>query len=746
MYHIFTLEALLVSLIHFHQTYLINGIMTKEELMYDAPLKDPEDDILDRKQFAESFAKSIIGLKAKQEFVYGLYGRWGSGKSTIINFIEHFIEKYNETSAKEAQVLIFRFNPWIFSGAKDLTVTFLSQLRARLRMRDVSKKLKKCANKLELLENILSVATPVVKFIPGASEVIETGKNIISGMKNVAGSTSKVLHQDLHHIKDDIVKQLQNQKGKVLIIIDDLDRLLDEEVKNLMKMIKAVCDFPQTIYLLACDSKKVAGSLGSSNTDGHNYLEKIVQCTFNIPPPSRDKLNKLFLQNLEQIFELSQNKDLLFDKIEWGNLFYEGISPCFKTPRNVKTLINSIKVHYPVVQDEVNITDFVGVQALRVFYPKAYTIIDNNSEFLTGGTYGYDSEVKRARDFYENLHKQVQEEDLEYFKMLMSRLFANYKFIVSDNKFGYDSSSLEEWRMKRKVCIEECFDTYFTLFIPEDAFTLNVMAKIITLASDQLALKHELRSFIKSGRYNAFLRELLYFTTNIPVEKIQPMLQVIYDLSDELPPDDDHSSFVSLDINTLTLLVSSKLTRCLKQEQERFELLKTIFKNSESISTVVQQAYSLYSKAEQNQQNIVTSEHAKTLSTLALSKIKEFVINKKLSRAALFTHILFCWQGWESKDVVKEYVKELIKTNQGIIDFITGFLSLKNSQGVGDTVFSSKYYVSHKNILNFVEESEIALLTEKIPAIIANDRNLKDRSKKALEEFINHKNDPEGDL
>jgi predicted KAP-like P-loop ATPase len=179
-------------------------------------------------------------------------------------------------------------------------------------MRDVSKKLKKCANKLELLENILSVATPVVKFIPGASEVIETGKNIISGMKNVAGSTSKVLHQDLHHIKDDIVKQLQNQKGKVLIIIDDLDRLLDEEVKNLMKMIKAVCDFPQTIYLLACDSKKVAGSLGSSNTDGHNYLEKIVQCTFNIPPPSRDKLNKLFLQNLEQIFELSQNKDLLF--------------------------------------------------------------------------------------------------------------------------------------------------------------------------------------------------------------------------------------------------------------------------------------------------------------------------------------------------------------------------------------------------------------------------------------------------
>lgn len=716
--------------------------MTKEELEHDEDLKDPSLDILDRKQFAESFAKSIIRLKAKQGFVYGLYGPWGSGKSTIINFIEHFIEEHNEKSEGETKVLIFRFNPWMFSCTKNLTAAFLNQLRARLGMLGVSDNLKEFAKKLELMERVLSVAAPTLKLIPGTSAVIEGASHTLSGIKNSINSASEILAQDLHHIKKDIIERLEQQKDKILVIIDDLDRLLDDEVKDLMKMIKAVCDFPQVIYLLACDSRKVADSLSAGNTDGHNYLEKIVQCTFNVPRPSKNKLNKLFLQKLEEIVEPLKNKKLLFDEIEWGNLFYDGVSPCFKTPRNVKILINSIKAHYSAVQDEVNVTDFVGVQALRVFYPKAYAIVDDNSGFLTGDTYGYELEVKRTKDFYEHLHKQVHEEDLEYFQRLMSRLFPKYEFIVSDRKFGCDVSFLEGWRMKRKVCVEECFNTYFTLFIPEDTFTLNVMTEIITLANDQHALKLKLRSFIESGMYSAFLHELFHFTTNIPVGRIQPILQVIYDLSDEVPPEDDTSSFISPGIDTITLVISSKLIKRLEEEQERFELLKTLFENSESISMVIRQAYSIYSEIEQNQQNIVTSEHTEVLRTLALKRIKEFVSNKKLPQVGLFTHILFCWQKWESKDVVGKYIKELTSTNQGIIDFITGFLTLEKSQSIEDTVFSVKHRVSHKTILDFIEESELELLIQKARTILAEDNNLKDRQKGVLQTFIDEKDNP----
>lgn len=748
MYHIFTLKGLLVSLIHHHQTYLINGIMTKEELMYDAPLRDPKDDILDRKQFAESFAKSIIGLKAKQEFVYGLYGSWGSGKSTIINFIEHFIDQHNKKSDEKTKVIILRFNPWMFSCTNDLITLFLNQLRARLGMDGIADDLKKVADQLGLIESILSVAKIVVKCIPipFGNEFIENSKDMISGMKNVAGSTSKVLAKDLHHIKEDIVQQLQNQENKILIIIDDLDRLLDEEVKNLMKMIKAVCDFPQIIYLLACDSKKVADSLGSSDTNGHNYLEKIVQCSFNVPPPSRDKLNKLFLQNLEQIFELSQNKDLLFDKIEWGNLFYDAVSPSFKTPRNVKALINSIRAHYPAVQDEVNITDFIGVQVLRVFYPNAYTMIDDNSEFLTGWTDGADVKEKQAKDFYEQIHNQVSKEDLEHFKKLMSRLFPKYKAVHDNFRYGSDWLQ-QEWQRKRKVCSKECFDIYFTLFISEEVFTLNKMREIIALADSQSAFESKLRSFIEhdkinsKGRYKAFLNELTLFITEIPREKIQPLLQVIYDLSDEVPRDDNDSSFIPLDIHTNMLLISSKLTERLEQEQKMFELLKTIFENSKSISMIVQQTNSIYS---QKEQNIVTSEHAEALASLALKRLKEFISNKdkEVPKVAIFVKILYCWQKWESKDMVQKYIKELINTEQGAIDFITAFLTSVKSYSANDSVMSSKDCVPHKDILEFIEESELELLVQKARNIIINNSDLKERPQKALKAFIDQKDNP----
>ena len=83
-----------------------------EELKYDVPLSNPDDDILGRKKFAEGMAKSIIGLKSSEGFVYGLYGAWGTGKSTVINFIEHYVNDHNKKPDAETKIIVFRFNPW----------------------------------------------------------------------------------------------------------------------------------------------------------------------------------------------------------------------------------------------------------------------------------------------------------------------------------------------------------------------------------------------------------------------------------------------------------------------------------------------------------------------------------------------------------------------------------------------------------------------------------------------------------
>lgn len=64
-------------------------------------------------------AKSIIGLSANEGFVYSIYGPWGSGKSTVINFVEHYLREHNKKA--DNKNVVFKFNPWMFSGSENLT-------------------------------------------------------------------------------------------------------------------------------------------------------------------------------------------------------------------------------------------------------------------------------------------------------------------------------------------------------------------------------------------------------------------------------------------------------------------------------------------------------------------------------------------------------------------------------------------------------------------------------------------------
>jgi predicted KAP-like P-loop ATPase len=725
------------------------------DLKYDNPLIDPENDVLGRKRFSETLAKSIVGLDSSQGFVYGLYGPWGSGKSTVINFVEHYIDQHNKQENSETKIVVFRFNPWMFSGSENLTKVYLDQLRARLSMSDVSEKLQKVSKNLELIEQGLSFATPVANFFfPGSAGAIESIRSSVSSSKEIADTTASSLQRDLHHIKEEVTETLRGQKDKILVIIDDLDRLFDEEIRDFIKMIKVVCDFPKIVYLIACDCEKVAGALNRNkddDADGYDYLEKIVQCSFNIPRPGPQKLYELFFSDLDKILEPLKNKELLFDETEWGNIFHDGVAPRLKTPRNVKTLINSIAACYPAVRDEVNVTDFVGIQTLRVFYPKAYHLVDHNKELLAGSTdssYGHGYEKKIRETFYNQLHTHIPTNDLEDFKALMGRLFPKYAQIV-DNGMGYGSDWSVRWKQHRKVCSEECFDLYFTMSIPEDSFTLDEMQSIIGLSDNPDELKAKLRSFIEAdketgkGQYKAFLQELENFTEKgIPTSKIKPLLQAIYDVSDAVGPDDHYRGFMDIGISMSMLRISYQLTVRFEEEDDRYKLLKEVFEKSESISMVVGEASLIDSKEQKEKDNIVTPEQAKKLIALALKRLKEFADDVRLPKTARFANSIYRWREWASEDEVKNYISELTKTDEGLVDFLTGFLSMSMSHGMSDRVVKKKYRVPHRDVLNFADEKELEEWVERARQIIAENGELQERQKKALKVFIDEKDHP----
>ena len=59
-----------------------------------------------------------------------------------------------------------------------------------------------------------------------------------------------------------IIKKLKDEKIKIIVSIDDIDRLSDEEIVAVFQLVKSLADFPNTIYVLAFDYDVVVRALG----------------------------------------------------------------------------------------------------------------------------------------------------------------------------------------------------------------------------------------------------------------------------------------------------------------------------------------------------------------------------------------------------------------------------------------------------------------------------------------------------
>jgi len=285
--------------------------------------------------------------------VISIYGYWGLGKTTVLNFIEHYLSQQNTVE----QPVLVKFNPWWFSGDEDLTRRFFDQLSAVLSSRKaLSKKIRK---KIRTLGELVS----------GIPRYGIFGKILVL----LAGEKPK----DVLAIKDEIKKLISGQTRKLLVVIDDVDRLTSEEVRQLFRVIKAVGDLPNVIYLLALDKKVAVEALKQEQgVSGEEYLEKIVQVTFELPLPNKTSIQKLFFKKLDVILEGTPEE--LWDKKRWSNVYFDGIDHFISTPRDIVRLTNTLTVTYPAVKGEVNPVDFAAIEALRVFSPTVYDSIRSN--------------------------------------------------------------------------------------------------------------------------------------------------------------------------------------------------------------------------------------------------------------------------------------------------------------------------------------------------------------------------------
>jgi predicted KAP-like P-loop ATPase len=431
-----------------------------QPLLADVPVSLPKQDQLGRSPFAKSLAKTIKSMRGLDSFVFGVCGPWGSGKSSVLKLVVRELQ----AGRGQSKPIIVSFNPWWFSGKDQLLHAFLGQLGSVLGRNDAGERVAALGSKLTALGKLLRPFS----WIPGASVV----KDLADGLQAGGEATQQIGEQisaDVYRLREEIDDLLRQENRRIVIVMDDIDRLTAQEISQLFLIVKAVADFPNTVYLLAFDHGVVAKAINETlRLDGESYLEKIVQVQIDIPSASSVQLQTLFLAQLDGLLDSSIVNET--SKKDFANLFHDGIKEFFKTPRSVKRLTNVLRVLFPAVVGEVYWPDFIGIVGLMVFAPDAFRTIRANPLRFTGIERHSDrGERDEAAKFHKVWIDELSPERRDAVSEIVQRLFPKVECALGNH--GYGDGWESRWRADLRVCSPDCFDRYFQLRVPEGEFS-----------------------------------------------------------------------------------------------------------------------------------------------------------------------------------------------------------------------------------------------------------------------------------
>lgn len=706
----------------------------------DQPVKTHTADLLGRTSFAQSLGSIILKYQEKESLVIGLFGEWGSGKTSIINMALEEIDRIS-SQGQITKPIIFKFNPWTFSDQQQLISQFFKQLSSILKRTDYASDAKKAGEKLETYASFFE---PLV-LVPAIGTVALILSKLFKGVGSAAKGWGKMKEADLDGTKRALNEILLKMRRKIIVVIDDIDRLNNTEIRQIFQLVKSLGDFSNTIYLLAFDKQVVINALAKvQEGPGSDYLEKVVQVPFEIPLISQQDVERFLFSQLDAL--IKDIPEVRWDQTYWGNIYHSGLKYFFQNIRDVTRYINSLRFSLEMVKDMVNPIDFLAVTVLQVFMPDIYSGIRDNKDIFTGSfgsSYGSGDSVKeQARKRCDEIIARTPEAYQEMLKEFLQRLFPKLETIYGNMNYGHDW--YEEWRRTGRVCSPDVFDIFFRLSVPKGDLSLKEMEVLLSLANDREAFGEALMKLKEDGRIVRFLERLEDYTgKSIPEENIGTIISVLIDIGDLFP--EGNTGFFGFDTHMKILRISYQLSRRLDTHEKRFNLFKTAIEQAnKSLYTIVHEVavqgqqhgkFTEKKTPDPEENRTVNADQLSILENLASQKIAQWATDGRLAKHARLASILYSWQKWEGDEKPKLFVETLIKSDYGLIDFITAFLIKRRSHGDSDYVMTTSWYIKIENVGDFVNVDQIVPRLRSILSSTAF-KDLNEREQLAVRTFL----------
>ncbi|MBN9620986.1 MAG: hypothetical protein J0H43_14850 [Actinobacteria bacterium] len=418
------------------------------DLTVDAPIDEFADDRFARGPFAERIARTIMAQREPGSLVVGVYGAWGDGKTSVLNLVE-------KTLTQDLNVIPVRFNPWQLGNEDQVFRGFFTLLAGAL-----EKNLTSASGRIgKLMKQYGSLLKP----IPIAGDAAAT---LAAGVGGVLADGDA----DLSAQKIKIDKILAESGKRVVILMDDLDRLDKTEIQTIFRLVKVAADFAHTAYVLAFDDAVVSAALAdryaTGSIHGVNFLEKIVQLPLRLPPVGQDSLRKLALEAVDVALDQAKIGLSREQVNEFVATFQRAVLPRLKTPRVCKRYGNAAMFVLPMIGDETSPVDLLLIEAMRIFYPRLYEWLRARPNTVLGNG-GYERDEARVgliRSGFEEATGGLEPAEKQAAQALLTFLFPRTESAWQNKSWSGEWD--RTWAAQKRIASADYFDRYFTYAIP----------------------------------------------------------------------------------------------------------------------------------------------------------------------------------------------------------------------------------------------------------------------------------------
>lgn len=679
-------------------------------LSADRPSTDPAQDLFGHAPFARTLASAIRGYQRSDGIVLALYGPWGSGKSTVLAYVQHELE----CGPEQDRPVVVPFNPWWFSAHEHLAKAFLGQLQAVLPSKH--ERFRAFGNKLSEFSDALGGVGDALGAVTGQGWL----GSVFRGGARLVGRSPK----DVPALKEALSALLLAQKKRILVVIDDIDRLSPDEVRQLFTVIKALADFPYVTYLLAFD-REVATKAISEQTGlpGDRYLEKIIQVPFELPGVDRTTLRQALFSRLDAV--MSPTPEGIFDSTHWTNIFHSGLDPLFTVPRDVVRLTNALSVTYPAVAGEVNPVDFIAIESLRVFLPGVYDAIRTSPEEFTGHESHHDKgDRKRDAAFHERWLNAVPDPLRASTREMVEHLFPHLEAVWSNTYYSGDL--VGEWRRHLRVCAPDIFPAYFRLALPSDAIRRSEMDALLAASQEPAAFAAVLRAaaLVKSANGVSKVRALLerfmdHVADDVDAAHTQTVVETLFGIGDELNLRTDRLRG-EVDFGN-ELRVSRIAYHLLKKMDatQRCPLLLRVIQKGHAVRCSQYLLHTLVEEAEKaatgERESLVSLAEAEVLKTAWVQRVARLAAQASFIEHPSLAWLLSGWRRWGVPEEAFASWRQAAVSDEGLLKLIAAQLSETRTHSGSDYGWRVHLRVNPKSVEPY---GDVQALAARVQALL----------------------------